>query len=63
MAAVGPIGRIARMHSSIYRNHRLFFNRGPQRRGIASCIDRKSQKTRTVSFKGSSHDGCVLGNI
>ncbi|KAM6987887.1 isobutyryl-CoA dehydrogenase, mitochondrial [Tautogolabrus adspersus] len=39
MAAVGPLGRIAKLGSSICRNHRLLFNRSVQRRGIASCID------------------------
>ncbi|XP_070826518.1 isobutyryl-CoA dehydrogenase, mitochondrial [Chaetodon trifascialis] len=39
MAAVGPLSRIARLSSSICRSHRLIFNRTPQRRGIASCID------------------------
>uniref|UniRef100_A0A671WPR4 short-chain 2-methylacyl-CoA dehydrogenase n=1 Tax=Sparus aurata TaxID=8175 RepID=A0A671WPR4_SPAAU len=39
MAALGPLGRIARFGSSICRNHRLIYNRSPQRRGIASCID------------------------
>uniref|UniRef100_A0A3Q3GCJ2 Acyl-CoA dehydrogenase family, member 8 n=1 Tax=Labrus bergylta TaxID=56723 RepID=A0A3Q3GCJ2_9LABR len=40
MAAVGPLGRIAKLGSSICRNHRLLCNRSVQRRGIASCIDR-----------------------
>ncbi|XP_060902704.1 isobutyryl-CoA dehydrogenase, mitochondrial [Labrus bergylta] len=39
MAAVGPLGRIAKLGSSICRNHRLLCNRSVQRRGIASCID------------------------
>ncbi|XP_074535783.1 isobutyryl-CoA dehydrogenase, mitochondrial [Halichoeres trimaculatus] len=39
MAAVGPLGRVAKLSSSICRNHRLIFNRTPHRRGIASCID------------------------
>jgi len=47
MAAVGHLGRIARLGSSICRNQRLICNRSSQRRGIASCVDRKSQKTNT----------------
>uniref|UniRef100_A0A8P4K8I6 short-chain 2-methylacyl-CoA dehydrogenase n=1 Tax=Dicentrarchus labrax TaxID=13489 RepID=A0A8P4K8I6_DICLA len=39
MAPVGPLARISRLGSGICRNHRLIFNRSPQRRGIASCID------------------------
>ncbi|GAA6225724.1 isobutyryl-CoA dehydrogenase, mitochondrial [Lates japonicus] len=39
MAAVGPLARVARLGSSICRNHRLILNRSSQRRGIASCID------------------------
>uniref|UniRef100_A0A8C2Z0D4 short-chain 2-methylacyl-CoA dehydrogenase n=1 Tax=Cyclopterus lumpus TaxID=8103 RepID=A0A8C2Z0D4_CYCLU len=39
MAAVGPLGRIARLGSSICRNQRLICNRSSQRRGIASCVD------------------------
>ncbi|XP_068441626.1 isobutyryl-CoA dehydrogenase, mitochondrial [Clinocottus analis] len=39
MAAVGPLGRIARLGSSICRNQRLLCNRSQQRRGIASCVD------------------------
>ncbi|XP_042342641.1 isobutyryl-CoA dehydrogenase, mitochondrial [Plectropomus leopardus] len=39
MATVGPLGRIARLSSSLCRNHRLIFNRSPPRRGIASCVD------------------------
>ncbi|XP_037632313.1 isobutyryl-CoA dehydrogenase, mitochondrial [Sebastes umbrosus] len=40
MATVGPLGRIARLSSSICRNHRFInINRSPQRRGIASCVD------------------------
>ncbi|KAJ4935715.1 hypothetical protein JOQ06_017243 [Pogonophryne albipinna] len=39
MATVGPLARIARLGSSICRNHRLSFNRSTQRRGIASCVD------------------------
>ncbi|XP_018555942.1 isobutyryl-CoA dehydrogenase, mitochondrial [Lates calcarifer] len=39
MAVVGPLARVARLGSSICRNHRLILNRSSQRRGIASCID------------------------
>ncbi|KAL3057511.1 hypothetical protein OYC64_007889 [Pagothenia borchgrevinki] len=39
MATVGPLARMARLGSSICRNHRLYFNRSTQRRGIASCVD------------------------
>ncbi|KAA8594065.1 hypothetical protein FQN60_004899 [Etheostoma spectabile] len=39
MAAGRPLGRIAKLGSSICRNQRLFLNRSPQRRGVASCVD------------------------
>ncbi|KAM3616690.1 uncharacterized protein V6R79_021788 [Siganus canaliculatus] len=39
MAAVGPLGRIARFGSSICRNNRFILSRSPHKRGIASCID------------------------
>ncbi|TWW77068.1 Isobutyryl-CoA dehydrogenase, mitochondrial [Takifugu flavidus] len=38
MAAMAPLGRVVRLCSRICRNQRSVL-RGPQRRGIASCID------------------------